>query len=188
MKTLRLAVDASQLNSQMSQSSLQKAAAILRQGGTVAFPTETVYGLGANALDADAVTRIFVAKQRPNWDPLIVHVSDEAMLQRVAANLPDAADQLKRAFWPGPLTLLVPRSEAVPPLVTAGRERVGVRMPSHPVARATRADQAVVAGPNSELPALIAQAALPGPVLVMLGRSVGAYAAGLPVAPARRLG
>jgi L-threonylcarbamoyladenylate synthase len=134
MKTLRLAVDASQLNSEMSQSSLQKAAAILRKGGTVAFPTETVYGLGANALDSDAVTRIFVAKQRPHWDPLIVHVSDEAMLQRVAVNLPAAANKLRKAYWPGPLTLLVPRATAVPPLVTAGRKRIGVRMPSHLVA------------------------------------------------------
>ena len=134
MNTLRLAVDARHLNSEISQSSLQQAAAILRQGGTVAFPTETVYGLGANALDADAVSRIFAAKQRPTWDPVIVHVADEEMLQQVTVNLPDAADRLIRTFWPGPLTLLVPRSSAVPPVVTAGRERVGVRMPSHAVA------------------------------------------------------
>ncbi|HVJ07694.1 MAG TPA: L-threonylcarbamoyladenylate synthase [Acidisarcina sp.] len=134
MKTLRLAVDASDLHSELSQSSLQKAASILRGGGTVAFPTETVYGLGGNALDASAVTAIFVAKQRPRWDPLIVHVCDEAMLRRVAGSLPDAADRLRRSFWPGPLTLLVPRAGEIPALVTAGRERVGVRMPSHPVA------------------------------------------------------
>ena len=134
MKTLRLAVDATDVHSKSSQSSLHQAACILRGGGTVAFPTETVYGLGGNALEINAVTAIFIAKRRPRWDPLIVHVCDEAMLRRVAKSLPLAADSLRRAFWPGPLTLLVPRAEHVPSLVTAGRERVGVRMPSHPVA------------------------------------------------------
>ena len=100
----------------------------------MAFPTETVYGLGANALNADAVAAIFQAKQRPRWDPLIVHVADEEMLGRVVADLPDAANLLRAKFWPGPLTLLVPRSPNVPALVTAGRDRIGVRMPSHPVA------------------------------------------------------
>jgi L-threonylcarbamoyladenylate synthase len=100
----------------------------------VAFPTETVYGLGANAFNADAVSAIFQAKQRPRWDPLIVHVADQEMLGKVVAAVPDAANLLRVKFWPGPLTLLVPKSANVPALVTAGRDRVGVRMPSHPVA------------------------------------------------------
>ncbi len=114
-----------------------RAAAILRGGGTVAFPTETVYGLGASALQAAAVAKIFAAKQRPSWDPLIVHVSDEAMLLRVAEMRGEAGERAGRLierFWPGPLTLLLPRTQEVPDAVTAGRARVGVRMPRHPVA------------------------------------------------------
>ena len=106
---------------------------ILRDGGLVAFPTETVYGLGANALSASAVEGIFRAKQRPHWDPLIVHVSDRAMLDRVCF-VPEAAEALIARFWPGPLTLLLPRTAAIPDAVTAGRALVGVRMPAHPVA------------------------------------------------------
>ncbi|MEO6802670.1 MAG: L-threonylcarbamoyladenylate synthase [Granulicella sp.] len=110
-----------------------RAAELLRGGGTVAFPTETVYGLGANALDSVAVGKIFTAKERPHWDPLIVHVSDLEMLSRVA--MPSAtAGALVRAFWPGPLTLLLPRTDAVPDAVTAGRPLVGVRIPKHPLA------------------------------------------------------
>ena len=117
--------------------SIARAARILRDGGIVAFPTETVYGLGANALDAEAVSRIFLAKQRPSWDPLIVHISDRSMLDQVATlsgPLRASAERLMDAFWPGPLTLLLPRTGAIPDAVTAGRPRVGVRMPSHPVA------------------------------------------------------
>jgi L-threonylcarbamoyladenylate synthase len=135
-KTLRLAVDAAHLESDSSQAAIAAAAAIIQRGGTVAFPTETVYGLGANALDIDAVARIFAAKDRPAWDPVIVHVSGSEMLHRVAAEVPPNAAQLIDSFWPGPLTLLLPRSAAVPPAVTAGRPLVGVRMPAHPVARA----------------------------------------------------
>jgi len=112
---------------------IARAAEILRSGGTVAFPTETVYGLGANALDANAVAGIFTAKERPNWDPVIVHVSDRAMLDRVAI-VSAQAERLITAFWPGPLTLLLPRSEKVPDNVTAERPLVGVRMPAHPIA------------------------------------------------------
>jgi len=116
---------------------IELAATILRAGGTVAFPTETVYGLGANALDAAAVGRIFLAKERPRWDPLIVHVSDRSMLDQVAAIPPEFAQRVKHlmaSFWPGPLTLLLPRTDAIPPGVTSGRPLVGVRMPDHPVA------------------------------------------------------
>ena len=115
--------------------SITRAAQILRSGGTVAFPTETVYGLGANALSAEAVARIFAAKDRPSWDPLIVHVIDRAMLDQVAEVSP-RAEALIANFWPGPLTLLLPRTSRVPDTVTAGRALVGVRMPAHPVAAA----------------------------------------------------
>jgi L-threonylcarbamoyladenylate synthase len=111
------------------------AAGILRNGGTVAFPTETVYGLGANALDPNAVAKIFTAKERPNWDPIIVHISDRAMLDQVAV-VPPQAERLIAAFWPGPLTLLLPRTPQVPDNVTANRPLVGVRMPAHPIALA----------------------------------------------------
>jgi len=134
METLRLRVELENMDGPESQQALDQAAAILRRGGTVALPTETVYGLGANALDAAAVAAIFAAKERPGWDPLIVHVADEAMLAGVVGEIPEAARRLIRAFWPGPLTLLLPRSKAVPDAVTAGRPLVGVRMPGHPVA------------------------------------------------------
>ena len=113
---------------------LDRAAAILRSGGLVALPTETVYGLGANALDAAAVQRIFAAKQRPAWDPVIVHIASLAMLDGLVESVPAAARLLMERFWPGPLTLLLPRSSVVPDVVTAGRPLVGVRMPAHPVA------------------------------------------------------
>src|ERR1035438_5868813 len=121
-----------------SVAGMARAVELLRAGGTVAFPTETVYGLAANALDPAAVAKVFAAKQRPGWDPVIVHVEGAAMLERVAvvpAELRDRAQALMEAFWPGPLTLLLPRTAEVPDAVTAGRPLVGVRMPSHPVAR-----------------------------------------------------
>jgi L-threonylcarbamoyladenylate synthase len=140
MQTLRLFVDPAHPDSPASRAAIEQAAAILRAGGTVAFPTETVYGLGANALDEDAVAKIFAAKQRPGWDPLIVHVADRKMLDLVTAEIPGHARQrvvqLMDKFWPGPLTLLLPRSAAIPDSVTAGRPLVGVRMPRHPVANA----------------------------------------------------
>jgi L-threonylcarbamoyladenylate synthase len=110
------------------------AAELLRSGGLVAMPTETVYGLAADALNEAAVSSIFAAKQRPGLDPLIVHVCDRAMLSRVVREIPPAAHALMEHFWPGPLTLLLPRHPDLPLAVTAGRDLVGVRMPSHPVA------------------------------------------------------
>jgi L-threonylcarbamoyladenylate synthase len=134
-KTLRLAVDAKAIDSPASMASLLQGAELLRSGGTVAFPTETVYGLGANALDETAVRAIFEAKQRPGWDPLIVHVVSEEQLSMVAGEIPRNGRLLMEAYWPGPLTLLLPKAPQVPAIVTAGRPRVGVRMPRHPVAR-----------------------------------------------------
>jgi len=115
---------------------VERSAALLRAGGVVAFPTETVYGLGALAFEPEAVARIFEAKQRPSFDPLIVHVLDDAMLSRVVAEFPPPAWQLAGLFWPGPLTLVVRKASPLPGLVTAGLDTVAVRMPSHPIARA----------------------------------------------------
>jgi L-threonylcarbamoyladenylate synthase len=134
VKTQRFVVDPANLKTSEAEKALERAAQILRTGGLVALPTETVYGLGANALDAAAVERIFAAKQRPAWDPVIVHVADEKMLDGLVREVPEAARRLIAAYWPGPLTLLLPRTAAVPDAVTAGRPLVGVRMPAHPVA------------------------------------------------------
>lgn len=112
---------------------LKLAADLLRSGQLVAFPTETVYGLGANALDSNAVLGIFAAKGRPADNPLIVHIHDRAQLDGIC-HVTDAARKLMDAFWPGPLTLIMPRKPAVPNEVTAGLDTVAVRMPSHPVA------------------------------------------------------
>jgi L-threonylcarbamoyladenylate synthase len=134
VKTLRLVVDPARLETAEAQEAIGRAAEILRTGGLVALPTETVYGLGANALDATAVANIFAAKQRPSWDPVIVHIASEAMLEGLVEEIPEAARKLMAAFWPGPLTLLLPRTAAVPDVVTSGRPLMGVRMPAHPVA------------------------------------------------------
>src|SRR5579859_7198801 len=99
---------------------IERAAALIRAGEVVVFPTETVYGLGADALQLRAVERIFAAKGRPFSDPLIVHIADEEALRDLASSLPEHVNELTRAFWPGPLTLIVPRSPLVPALVTAG--------------------------------------------------------------------
>jgi L-threonylcarbamoyladenylate synthase len=130
---------------------LEAAAAILRRGGLVGFPTETVYGLGAHALDAAAVARIFTAKGRPADDPVIVHLGEASNLEQVAVPT-SVAWQLSEAFWPGPLTLVLPRRPAVPTQVTAGLDSVGVRVPSHPVARALlRTSGLPVAAPSANL-------------------------------------
>lgn len=115
---------------------LADAVELLRAGEPVAFPTETVYGLGAPAFDADAVRRVFVLKQRPADNPLIVHVATPEMLQRVVRAVPPVAQALIDAFWPGPLALVLPRQPEVPDIVTAGLDTVAVRMPQHPVALA----------------------------------------------------
>jgi L-threonylcarbamoyladenylate synthase len=115
---------------------LDRAAAIIREGRLVAFPTETVYGLGANAFDADAVARIFRAKERPAYDPIIVHLADRRQLSLVVARIPEIAWELAAQLWPGPLTLVLERGERIPPIVTAGGATVAVRVPAHPVARA----------------------------------------------------
>jgi L-threonylcarbamoyladenylate synthase len=115
---------------------LRPAAETLRRGGLVAFPTETVYGLGAHALDPEAVARIYAAKGRPGYNPLIVHVADADAARALTSAWPAEADALAAAFWPGPLTLVLPRNDSVPPSVTAGLPSVALRVPAHPVAHA----------------------------------------------------
>ena len=130
---------------------LREAAEILRTGGLVAFPTETVYGLGANALDEEAAKRIYAAKGRPSDNPLIAHIAGESGLAPLVSRIPEAAKKLMEAFWPGPLTMIFPKSEAVPYGTTGGLETVAVRMPSDPVANRLIALAGVpVAAPSAQ--------------------------------------
>ena len=115
---------------------IERAAALLRSGGLVAFPTETVYGLGALALDEKAVARVFQAKSRPSTNPLIVHVESLAAVSQIAADIPTLAVRLAERFWPGPLTLVLNKAAHLPAALTAGGSTVAVRVPRHPVARA----------------------------------------------------
>jgi L-threonylcarbamoyladenylate synthase len=131
---------------------IARAAALLRAGALVAFPTETVYGLGAHALDVEAVRRIFTAKGRPAGDPLIVHVHDDSQLRHLAADVPPAVAALASRFWPGPLTIVLPRAARVPTEVTAGLNTVAIRVPAHPIAHALIAAAAIpVAAPSANL-------------------------------------
>ncbi len=114
---------------------LQRAAKLLQQGKTVIFPTETVYGLGANALDADAAEKIFAAKGRPSDNPLIVHIGETDILSKLVREIPEKAEALMKKFWPGPLTLIFPKSDLVPRAVTGGLDTVAIRMPAHGTAR-----------------------------------------------------
>ena len=136
---------------QADDASIRRAAALLCAGELVAFPTETVYGLGADALNGEAAARIFAAKGRPADNPLIAHIAGESGLAGLIAGEPCAcARKLMRAFWPGPMTLIFPKSPRVPREVTAGLDTVAVRMPSHPVARALiRAAQTPIAAPSA---------------------------------------
>lgn len=120
----------------MSAEQIAHAVNVLRSGGLVAFPTETVYGLGANASNADAVKKIYAAKGRPRNHPLIVHLASADMLTAWARDVPHAVHTLARAFWPGPLTLVLARASAVSDLVTGGQETIALRVPSHPLAQA----------------------------------------------------
>lgn len=132
------------------EAAIRRAAEVLRAGGLVAFPTETVYGLGAHALDPAAVARIYAAKGRPGYNPVIVHVASVDQARALASVWPEAAERLAAAFWPGPLTLVVPRAENVPDAVTAGLPDVALRIPAHPVALALLAEAAIpVAAPSA---------------------------------------
>jgi len=136
----------------ISSAPIREAAALIRAGQLVAFPTETVYGLGANALDAAAVERIFAAKRRPTTSPLIVHASDGEMARALVSEWPAAAEALAARFWPGPLTLVLEKRDMIPARVTAGLGTVGVRVPAHPMALALIAEAGVpIAAPSANL-------------------------------------
>lgn len=144
--TICLTIDSHQPESDR----IARAADVIRAGGLVAFPTETVYGLGANALDAAAVARIFEAKGRPAKNPIIVHVADVAAARQLVTSWPDVANALAQKFWPGPLTLILPRKQLIPEIVTAGGPTVGIRVPSNAIALALlRAAGVPIAAPSA---------------------------------------
>lgn len=146
MKTEVVAVESSRPEAE----AIRRAASVLRGGGLIAFPTETVYGLGANALDADAVARIFVAKGRPATNPVIVHIADQDSLLNVTSAWPETANLLAARFWPGPLTIVVTKSPEIPDIVTAGGPTVAIRWPAHPVAQALIREAGVpIAAPSA---------------------------------------
>ncbi len=135
-----------------NKAKLAEAGQLLKNGGTVVFPTETVYGLGANGLDGAAVKKIFKAKGRPSDNPLILHITTRAWLDKLIVEAPPILEALIKTFWPGPLTLVLKKSALVPDIVTAGLDTVAVRMPSHPVARAIiAAADLPIAAPSANL-------------------------------------
>lgn len=136
--------------SEQEQKDLNRAGDILKAGGLVAFPTETVYGLGGDALNPDSSRKIYQAKGRPSDNPLIVHIAEFEALGKIVREIPEEAGKLARAFWPGPLTMILPKSDVVPYETTGGLETVAVRMPSHPVALALiQAGGGYVAAPSA---------------------------------------
>lgn len=135
---------------QLDEEKIQVAGDIIREGGLVAFPTETVYGLGADALNASASRKIYEAKGRPSDNPLIVHIAEFSDLEKIAAEIPKEARMLSDAFWPGPLTMIVRKNDKVPYETTGGMDTVAVRMPNHPVALALiRAGGGYIAAPSA---------------------------------------
>lgn len=149
------------------------AKALLEKGKIVAIPTETVYGLAANGTDAVAVASIFEAKQRPSFNPLILHVADQASWKRLVDHVPTKAQQLADAFWPGPLTLVLSKADTVPDIVTAGNDTVAVRMPAHEMTRELLALLNFPLAAPSANPSGYISPTLPQHVLVQLGDKVG---------------
>lgn len=147
MDTVYWQVDPNQPSDQI----IQQAARLLKDGELVAFPTETVYGLGADAFSATAVGKIYAAKNRPPINPLLVHIARLDQVTQLASEVPEAAWLLMKRFWPGPLSLIVPASSAVPGIVTAHGSKVGLRMPSHPVALALIEEAGPLAAPSANL-------------------------------------
>ncbi len=148
MNTIIIKVD--ELN--LKQEELREAAGILREGGLVAFPTETVYGLGANALDTQAAQKIYEAKGRPSDNPLIVHISEVSDMEVLARDIPEKAYQLANIFWPGPLTIILKKRDCVPYGTTGGLDTVAIRLPANPIARGLIAESGVyVAAPSANL-------------------------------------
>ena len=144
MKTIRLQAD--------NPADIAKAGEILRQGGLVGIPTETVYGLAADALNGEAVAKIFQAKGRPMDNPLIVHIADISQWKQLVREIPENAKKLAEAYWPGPMTIILPKADCIPDEVSAGLETVGVRFPVHPAAQAViRAAGTPLAAPSGNL-------------------------------------
>lgn len=140
------------MSASVAPNQIEAAAALLKQGGVVALPTETVYGLAADAANPEAVKRIFEIKGRPADHPLILHIADESQLDYWAREIPKSAKLLARQFWPGPLTLILPRSEQVSNSITGGQDTVGLRIPNHPLALAVlraMGEHAAVAAPSA---------------------------------------
>ena len=130
---------------------LDEACSIIKQGGLVVFPTETVYGLGADAFNEEAVRSIFIAKERPQDNPLIVHLARLEDVEKIAVDVPPLFYALYEKYCPGPLTVILKKSKNIPYVVTAGRETVGVRFPSHPIARALIEGSSPIAAPSANL-------------------------------------
>lgn len=148
MKTVIVSIDKEQIN----QEAIAQAGEIIRGGGLVAFPTETVYGLGANALDEKAAAKIYEAKGRPSDNPLIAHIADINMLEPLVKDIPEKAKLLIKSFWPGPLTLIFEKSDKVPKGTTGGLETVAVRFPDHPIAEALIKEAGVsIAAPSANI-------------------------------------
>ncbi|MFQ5952892.1 MAG: L-threonylcarbamoyladenylate synthase [Candidatus Omnitrophota bacterium] len=148
MKPQVIKIDPQKINTWL----IRRAAGVIRRGGLVAFPTETVYGLGANALNPEAVTGIFAAKERPLDDPLIVHIAFEEELYKLAEEVPEEAKKLIKEFWPGPLTVVLKKTEVVPDIVTTGLDTVAIRMPSNAISRELISMSGVpIAAPSANL-------------------------------------
>lgn len=146
METKRFHIDPQQIDREQ----IKEAAKILREGGLVAFPTETVYGLGGDAMNPNASNAIYAAKGRPSDNPLIVHICEYCQLEEIASELPDAAKKLADAFWPGPMTMIVKKNEKIPLETTGGLNTVAVRFPNHPIANALiRESGCMIAAPSA---------------------------------------
>ena len=132
--------------------SVSEAARLLKKGEVVAIPTETVYGLAGNAFEPKALAKIFAAKERPTFDPLIVHIADIAQLSEIAKDIPDSAYRLAEAYWPGPMTIILPKKDCIPDLCTSALPSVAVRFPSHPIAQAIIKESGLpLAAPSANL-------------------------------------
>lgn len=150
MRTIIEKIDRAQLNSEESTNIIKKAGEILKKGGLVAFPTETVYGLGADGLNENAAKKIYAAKGRPSDNPLIIHITDMAALGRIAKKIPEAAVRIAGKYWPGPLTMIFEKTDAVPYGTTGGLDTVAVRMPEDDIAAAViRAGGGYIAAPSA---------------------------------------
>lgn len=135
----------------LNKNEIDIAADIIKKGGIVAMPTETVYGLAADALNGEAVAKIFKAKGRPMDNPLIVHISDIKQIDMLVAEFSDKAKKLAEKFWPGPLTIVLPKSDIIPDEVSAGLSTVAIRFPSHPIAHELIAKSSPIAAPSANL-------------------------------------